>query len=225
MASFIPGSANLLDGVRLTEPHSTKRYLFLPRVNKVLCNFIFSNHPQSESTENSSKNTQKNVEPKENSEKSVEQTSKRVEEQSAEAIQSIIETTKPPETQTQQVAYNGKSDVIVFDGSLDKYILSNSCTIPAQVQQPQTPFVLNTAGNLLMVPSSIPTISTNITSTPTNQYYIINKPPVYNCYIPSSTILTEKDILAMPTVIVNDDRPAVTKKSRPQGNYNLQFWE
>lgn len=136
-----------------------------------------------------------------------------MEEQNAEAIQSIIDRAKTSETQTQPVIDNGKSDIIVFDGSLDKYLISN-LSITTQVQQPQTPFVLNTNGGLLMVPSTIPT---NIAApTSGSQYYILNKPPLLNCYIPSSTVLTEKDILAMPTVIVSDDRPIkkTTKKSR-----------
>lgn len=65
-----------------------------------------------------------------------------------------------------------------------------------------------------MVPSTIPT---NITQTPGSQYYILNKPPVLNCYIPPATVLTEKDILAMPTVIVNDDRPIIKSTKKTKG--------
>lgn len=155
-----------------------------------------------------------------------------MEEQNAEAVQLIVDrskTTDNPqlinsekiktlETQTQtQVMENGKNDIIVFDGSLDNYIISNTCSIGPQVPPPQAPFVLNTTGGLFMVPS---TIQTSIAaSTPANQLYFLNKPPLLNCYIPSPTVITEKDILAMPTVILNDDRPVPKPARKSRGKY------
>lgn len=180
-------------------------------------------HNQHESLDNSQKRLQKKLDSHENCETPVqEKTDKRVEEQNAEAIQSIIESSKSQtETQNQQqVTYNGKNDVIVFDGTLDKYILSNACSIPAPVQQ-QTPFVLNTNGGLLMVPSTMPP---TIAQAPGNQYYILNKPPLLNCFVPQQTVLTETDILAMPTVILNDDKPASKSSKKRKSNYEISLF-
>lgn len=181
-------------------------------------------HNQHESLDNSQKRLQKKLDSHENCETPVqEKTDKRVEEQNAEAIQCIIESSKTQtETQNQQqVTYNGKNDVIVFDGTLDKYILSNACSIPAPIQQQQTPFVLNTNGGLLMVPSTMPP---TIAQAPGNQYYILNKPPLLNCFVPQQTVLTETDILAMPTVILNDDKSASKSSKKRKSNYEISLF-
>lgn len=151
---------------------------------------------------------------------------KHMDQQNAEAIQSIIDRVTTSEINLKEQQNNvdhEKKDVIVLDGPMDKYFISNTCTISAPIQtQPQTSFcsVINPTPSLVML---TPSLSTNIvTPMPTNQYYFVNKPPLLNCYIPSN-VMTEKEIMAMPTIFVNDDNPIATRSSTKTKGTNFIY--
>ncbi|XP_018577394.1 uncharacterized protein LOC108915757 [Anoplophora glabripennis] len=130
-----------------------------------------------------------------------------VEQQNDEAIRSIVANSnlKPNSVgSTQEMHVN--NEVTVFNGSLDKYLTSNTCNANTQTQPLQNPLYINTGG-LLMVPSGI-TSNGNMQIESTKQYYLVNKQSTVNWSIPpiqTTNIITEQDILAMPTVIVSDE--------------------
>lgn len=106
----------------------------------------------------------------------------------------------------QEVQVN--SEVTVFNGSLDKYLTSNTCHANTQTQPLQNPLYINTTGGLLMVPSGIGSTG-NLHIDSTKQYYLVNKQSTLSWNVPpiqTTNIITEQDILAMPTVIVSDER-------------------
>lgn len=132
-----------------------------------------------------------------------------VEQQNDEAVRSIVANSNlnpGPQENVQEVQVN--NEVMVFNGSLDKYLTSNTCHANTQTQPLQNPLYINTSGSLLMVPSGIPS-NANLQIDSTKQYYLLNKQPTVNWNMPSiqtTNIITEQDILAMPTVIVSDER-------------------
>lgn len=45
--------------------------------------------------------------------------------------------------------------------------------------------------------------------TPSQQYYVFNKQPTVNYFLPTPAVISDQDILAMPTVIVSDERKSI----------------
>lgn len=138
--------------------------------------------------------------------------SETVEQQNDEAIRSIVANSNVVGN-TQEMCVN--NEVTVFNGSLDKYLTSNTCHANTQTQPLQKPLYINTSG-LLMVPSGIPS-NGNLQIDSTKHYYLVNKQSTMNWNIPSiqTNILTEQDILAMPTVIVSEERQNKINTSEP----------
>ncbi|KAJ8921646.1 hypothetical protein NQ315_010555 [Exocentrus adspersus] len=143
--------------------------------------------------------------------------SQRVDQQNEEAIHSIVASSKLSNSNSTEnnQAVQVNNDVTVFDGSLDKY-LANTCTVNTQTQPLGRPLYVNTSTPLVMIPPGI--ISTDsFQLDPTKQYYIVNKQPVVNFSVPpiqTANIVTEQDILAMPTIIVNDEKQSTVINSQ-----------
>nr|CAH7712912.1 unnamed protein product [Callosobruchus chinensis] len=85
-----------------------------------------------------------------------------------------------------------KGEVIVFDGSLDNFMNSNICTAPVASSTPLLPIqnqiYVNTTGLLIATGANTATMA-SLTNTP----------------MQAPLLLTEQDILSMPTVIVSDN--------------------
>lgn len=131
-----------------------------------------------------------------------------VDQQNDEAVRSIVNSNLKPSLQENLQEVQVNSEVTVFNGSLDKYLTSNTCHANTQTQPLQNPLYINTTGGLLMVPSGIGSTG-NLHIDSTKQYYLVNKQSTLSWNVPpiqTTNIITEQDILAMPTVIVSDER-------------------
>ncbi|CAH2004573.1 unnamed protein product [Acanthoscelides obtectus] len=119
--------------------------------------------------------------------------------QNGEAINCIVaNSTEKMQAQvpSSQVPPNG--EVIVFDGSLDNFMNSNMCTAPT-APVTTVPSIQNqfyTTGLLITTGANTATMAT-----------LTNKP------IQVPLLLTEQDILSMPTVIVSDNQTNTVKKT------------
>ncbi|EEZ97475.1 transcription initiation factor TFIID subunit 3 [Tribolium castaneum] len=108
-----------------------------------------------------------------------------------DAVRSIIEVaqnTDPPPPEAPKPQNGG--EVYVFDGTLDTYLKTTGATPAVAPNQ----LYFNTGGLLIMPPEA-----------PPKQYYIVNNQPVINMGVPTVKNITENDIMAMPTIIVNDE--------------------
>ncbi|XP_044261882.1 uncharacterized protein LOC123009557 isoform X2 [Tribolium madens] len=109
-----------------------------------------------------------------------------------DAVRSIIEAaqnTDPPPPEPPKPQNGG--EVYLFDGTLDSYLKSSGAAPPMA----PNPLYFNTGGGLLIMPPE---------AAP-KQYYIVNNQPMINVNVPTVKNITENDIMAMPTIIVNDE--------------------
>ncbi|KAG5894069.1 hypothetical protein JTB14_003928 [Gonioctena quinquepunctata] len=130
-----------------------------------------------------------------------------VDQQNDEAIRSIVASSKMA-PDAQQKVEQGNNEVVVFDGSLDKYLQTDSAAVTMVQPQPvQNSLYINTTATLF-IPTNVHGYPSN---NPGNQLVVLNKQPSVNWTAPG--IITEKDILTMPTVILTDHGP--TMQSNP----------
>ncbi|XP_023022367.2 uncharacterized protein [Leptinotarsa decemlineata] len=122
-----------------------------------------------------------------------------VDQQTADAIQSIVDSSQV-NTNAQKVDEQGKNEVVVFDGSLDKYLQSDNAGVNvAQTQAVQNPLYINTT-TAFFIPNNV----TGYSNPDIKKQVVVlnNQQPTINWTTPG--IMTENDILTMPTVILSD---------------------
>lgn len=121
-----------------------------------------------------------------------------IEHYNSEAVQSIVAASnqkQPPDVKKCLNINTDSGDVILFDGNLDNYIKSSTTTSTLNgnnllMVQPQNP---ETGNNILPVNSAKPR------NTKESCILVSNTPT-------QSRVLTEQDILKMPTVILCDNK-------------------
>ncbi|CAH0553525.1 unnamed protein product [Brassicogethes aeneus] len=168
-----------------------------PIFERILDEIIGSTHLDNESNAKESKSNQNFLE-----------------EQNNEAIQSIIVASNTKESQTTET----NNEVIVFDGSFDNFLKTSTqspnivASTAAHVQQNT---ILQNPGYLLF-----PNQQNVVKYDPTKQIYLLNtnqqlvnvKIPQIPQIKPVGSGLSEQEIMAMPTVIVNDDQNSNTSQ-------------
>lgn len=124
-----------------------------------------------------------------------------IEDHNNEAVRSIVEATQTPSCKPVENT-DGGGGVYLFDGTLDNYLKTGAVTsVPTM---PTNPLYINTGGGLIVMPETAP-----------QQFYIVNNQPLLNVTsVPTvPNIITDNDIISMPTIIVQDD-PKVTKPKK-----------
>ncbi|XP_063907156.1 proteoglycan 4-like [Zophobas morio] len=124
-----------------------------------------------------------------------------------DAIRSIIEaaqnTDPPPAPPQPESAAPSKTEsqpngeVYVFDGNLDTYLKTSGVTNTIN----SNPVFFNPGGLIVVPPPD-----------PTKQFYIVNNQPLIKMNVP--TVVTEKELMSMPTVIVSDENPSCAKRTK-----------
>ncbi|XP_017780874.1 PREDICTED: uncharacterized protein LOC108565774 isoform X1 [Nicrophorus vespilloides] len=128
-----------------------------------------------------------------------------------------------------RLTVNTNNDIIFYDGTIDNYMQQQQQQDNMNPSPAVPPLVLNN----LLVMTSTPSHQVNSVDA-TKPFYLFSGSPYVNVaptqpYFVSNKVLTEKDILSMPTVILNDDKSKNTepkstkKKSEDALNEYLSF--
>lgn len=132
-----------------------------------------------------------------------------IEDSNQAAVQSIIAVSnsekKPTPPQKPPENNPPNNDIIFFDGSFDNYLKFNTTsTVTTTTASLQSQMTVNPEG-LLMVQ---PTVSAVAVDKP-NPYYIVTSQPISapqpQVNLNSVNVITDQDIMTMPTVIVCDE--------------------